>query len=40
MLNQVTKMAISYFEDKFGIEDYIKERNEKESNIKGNKSSG
>jgi hypothetical protein len=40
MLNKVTKMAISYFEDKYCIEDYILERNEKESNLKGNKQGG
>ena len=40
-LNNVTKMAISYFEQGYSLSDYIDERNEKESNIKGsNKQSG
>ena len=34
-LNQVTKTALNYFEGNFDYNDYIVERNEKESKIKG-----
>ena len=37
-LNKVTKMAIAYFEQGYSLSDYIDERNEKESNIKGGSS--
>ena len=39
-LNKVTKMSISYFESKFSYDDYIEEKNEKESNMKGSKTGG
>lgn len=33
-------MSISYFENGFSVDDYIEERNQKESNVKGSNKTG
>ena len=40
LLNNVTKMAIGYFEQSYSYEDYLVERTEKESKLKSAKSTG
>lgn len=37
-LNKVTKMAIGYYEKSFSYEDYLEERNQKESKLNSSKS--